>query len=83
MEKDAKWLARRKEDDKLRNRTGAGIIANQQKPDPIEWEEHDLEYQMASMGLAMENLFMMEDRGDDETDCLDVWMGSLEVEGCS
>ena len=31
----------------------------------------------------MDDLFMMEDGGDDETDWLDVWMGSLAVERCS
>ena len=45
MEKEAIWLARRKEDDRLRELTGAETVTDHQKPDPMEWEEHDLEYQ--------------------------------------
>ena len=43
----------------------------------MEWEEHDLEYQMASLGLDMDYLFMAEREGDDDKDWLEVWMGSL------
>ena len=50
---------------------GARASIEQHQPDPMEWEEHDLEYRMASMGLEMDDLFMMEGGGDDETDWLD------------
>ena len=61
MEKEAKRLARRKEDDKLRKMPGARASIEQHQPDPMEWDEHDLEYQMASLGLDMDDLFMMEE----------------------
>ena len=51
----------------------------------MEWEEHDLEYLIAALGLEADDLFMMEKEVDKvEEDWLDVWMGSLtEVEGSS
>ena len=42
MEKEAGWLTRRKEEDMLKQK------AEQYPADPMEWEEHDLEYRMAS-----------------------------------
>ena len=44
----------------------------------MEWEEHDLEYLIAALGLEADDLFMMEKEVDKvEEDWLDVWMGSL------
>jgi hypothetical protein len=77
MEKEAGWLTRRNEEDMLKKK------AEQYPSDPMEWEEHDLEYRMASLGLEADDLFMMEDGGYDGSDWLDAWMGSLSAEGCS
>ena len=55
MEKEAGWLTRRKEEDRLKKQ------AEQYPSDPMEWEEHDLEYRMASLGLEEDDLFMKEE----------------------
>jgi hypothetical protein len=75
MEKEAGWLTRRKEEDRLKKQ------AEKYPSDPMEWEEHDLENRVASLGLEAEDLFMMEEGGYDESDWLDAWMGSLCDEG--
>ena len=45
----------------MRKMPGARASIEQHQPDPMEWDEHDLEYQMASLGLDMDDLFMMEE----------------------
>ena len=73
MEKEAMWLARRKEEDRLRVMSGAGENRDGiHQTDSMEWEEHDLEYHMASLGLEIDDLFMMETECDDDKDWLDV-----------
>ena len=78
IEKEAMWLARRQEEDKQRLMSGAvaGSVGSHQT-DEMEWEEHDLEYQMASLGLEMGDLFMTDNESEEDKDWLDVWMESL------
>ena len=78
IEKEAMCLARRKDAGKQKMLSGAGANPDGiHQTNLIEWEEHDLEYQMASLGLEMDDLFSIGKEGVEKEDWLDVWMGSL------
>jgi hypothetical protein len=73
MEKESGWLSKRRKEDES---------GKQAETDLMEWEEHDLEFVMASMGLEAEDLCRMEEGVGDEEDWLDAWMRAMESEGC-
>ena len=67
LEMESLWLARRKEED------AQEVVDVSKGSFMMEWEEHDLEYKMASLGLEEEDLFNEEEIGEDEQDWLDTW----------
>ena len=75
LEMESLWLTRRKEED------AQEVVEASKESFMMEWEEHDLEYNMASLGLEEEDLVNEEEIGEEEQDLLDTWIISLDA-GC-
>ena len=52
LEMESRWLTKRKED------AAKKVVEASRESIMMEWEEHELEYRMASLGLEEEDLFM-------------------------
>ena len=68
---ESRWLSKRKEN----NSDSDKVVEASRESVMMEWEEHDLEFRMASLGLEDEDLFKKEWMVED--DWLDTWIMSL------
>ena len=54
LEMESQWLSKRKEN------ASENVVETSRESVMMEWEEHDLEFRMASLGLEEEDLFKKE-----------------------